>query len=68
MDASLASNKAVLEGEKIDGYPSLLLYRNGVNIGTYGGPRTARYVLFVRTVVMCTLLSDMFGCGCLGIT
>ena len=44
MDATLKGNEAILVRENIDGYPSLILYRNGISEGTYSGPRTSRSV------------------------
>ena len=44
MDATLKGNAAILVDENIDGYPSLVLYRNGISEGTYSGPRISRLV------------------------
>jgi hypothetical protein len=42
MDASLPASKIALVGENIVGYPSIIAYRKGVQVGTFGGPRTSR--------------------------
>ena len=45
MDASAADNEGISADEGVDGYPSIVLYRDGLRQGDYLGPRTRLDIL-----------------------